>query len=209
MIRNNLRNSTNIPKNTARPPEGPGSLTSTKNRRAQVAAPHRGWNPPRSGCIKANRPAISGQLPGRSGLTCSRIAAQSGNLGRSEVRLQTSGDLVAPVAVAPRGGCRGILPLAIIFAEGAVNSIEVNLIMTINKNKLVRIYLVAVDLMAMALSFIIAASVVISEVDGMPFIQLFSIRISILNIIILMGFTLIWYIVLDVSGVYYVRRLNK
>jgi len=60
----------------------------------------------------------------------------------------------------------------------------------------------------MTLSFIIAASFVVSEVDGVPFIEFFSIRISILNFIIFMGFTLIWYIILDLSGAYYIRRLT-
>ena len=61
----------------------------------------------------------------------------------------------------------------------------------------------------MALSFLIAASFVVSEVDGVPFIQFFSIRISILNFIIFIGFALIWYLVLDLSGAYYVRRLTQ
>jgi exopolysaccharide biosynthesis polyprenyl glycosylphosphotransferase len=80
--------------------------------------------------------------------------------------------------------------------------------MSINQHKLWRIYLVAVDLISMTLSFVIAASFVVSEVDGVPFIEFFSIRISILNFIIFMGFTLIWYIVLDLSGAYYIRRLT-
>jgi exopolysaccharide biosynthesis polyprenyl glycosylphosphotransferase len=80
--------------------------------------------------------------------------------------------------------------------------------MSRNQHKLWRIYLVAVDLISMTLSFIIAASFVVSEVDGVPFIEFFSIRISILNFIIFMGFALIWYIVLDLSGAYYIRRLT-
>ena len=81
--------------------------------------------------------------------------------------------------------------------------------MGINTHKLLQVYLIAVDLIGMALSFLIAASVVMSELDGVPFIKFFSIRISILNFIIFMGFTLIWYLVLDLSGAYYVRRLTK
>ena len=81
--------------------------------------------------------------------------------------------------------------------------------MTINQHKLMHINLIAVDLISMALSFLIAASFVVSEVDGVPFIQFFSIRISILNFIIFIGFTLMWYIVLDLSGAYYVRRLTQ
>jgi exopolysaccharide biosynthesis polyprenyl glycosylphosphotransferase len=81
--------------------------------------------------------------------------------------------------------------------------------MAINQHKLWHIYLIAVDLMSMALSFLIAASVVMSEVDGVPFIQFFSIRISILNFVKFIGFTLIWYIVLDLSGAYYIRRLTQ
>ena len=61
----------------------------------------------------------------------------------------------------------------------------------------------------MALSFLIAASFVVSEVDGVPFLKFFSIRISILNFIIFMGFTLLWYIVLDLSGAYYIRRFTQ
>ena len=102
-----------------------------------------------------------------------------------------------------------MLPPAITSAEAALNSIKVNLIMAINQHKLLHIYLIAVDLMSMALSFLIAASFVMSEVDGVPFIKFFSIRISILNFIIFMGFTLIWYIVLDLSGAYYIRRLTQ
>jgi exopolysaccharide biosynthesis polyprenyl glycosylphosphotransferase len=81
--------------------------------------------------------------------------------------------------------------------------------MAINQNKLLHIYLIVVDLMSMAFSFFIAASVVMSEVDGVPFIQFFSIRISILNFVKFIGFTLIWYIVLDFSGAYYIRRLTQ
>ena len=81
--------------------------------------------------------------------------------------------------------------------------------MTINQHKVMRINLITVDLISMALSFIIAAACVVSEVDGVPFIQFFSIRISIINFITFIGFTLIWYLVLDLSGAYYVRRLTK
>lgn len=81
--------------------------------------------------------------------------------------------------------------------------------MAINQHKLWHIYLIAVDLISMALSFLIAASFVVSEVDGVPFIKFLSIRISILNFITFMGFTLIWYIVLNLSGAYYIRRLTK
>jgi FlaA1/EpsC-like NDP-sugar epimerase len=84
-----------------------------------------------------------------------------------------------------------------------------SLIMAINQNKLLHIYLIAVDLISMAYSFLIAASFVISEVEGVPFIKFLSMRISILNFIIFMGFTLLWYIVLDLSGAYYVRRLTQ
>jgi len=82
-------------------------------------------------------------------------------------------------------------------------------IMAINQHKLLHIYLIAVDLMAMVLSFIVAASVVMSELDGVPFTKFLYIRISILNFIIFMGFLLLWYLVLDLSGAYYVRRLTN
>ena len=63
--------------------------------------------------------------------------------------------------------------------------------------------------MSMALAFLIAASVVLSELDGVPFTQFLSIRISILNFGIFIGFSLLWYIVFDLSGAYYVRRLGR
>ena len=81
--------------------------------------------------------------------------------------------------------------------------------MRVNHHKLLHNYLITVDLLAMAFSFLVAASVVVSEVDGIPFTQFLSIRISILNFIIFMGFTFIWYIILALSGAYYVRRLSK
>ena len=81
--------------------------------------------------------------------------------------------------------------------------------MRINHPKLLHSYLITIDLLAMAFSFLIAASVVVSEVDGLPFTQFLSIRISILNSMIFMGFTFIWYILLTLSGAYYVRRLSK
>jgi exopolysaccharide biosynthesis polyprenyl glycosylphosphotransferase len=81
--------------------------------------------------------------------------------------------------------------------------------MAINQHKLWHIYLIAVDLISMAISFLIAASFVVSEVDGVPFFKFLSIRISILNFITFLGFTVIWYIVLDLSGAYYIRRLTK
>lgn len=81
--------------------------------------------------------------------------------------------------------------------------------MAISHKRIWRIYLIVIDLISMTFSFIIAASCVISEVDGVPFIQFFSMRISILNFIKIMGFTLIWYIVLELSGTYYVRRLTQ
>jgi len=80
--------------------------------------------------------------------------------------------------------------------------------MRVNHHKLLNVYLITADLLAMAFSFLVAASAVMSEVDGVPFTQFLSIRISIINFIIFMGFTLIWYIVQDLSGAYYVRRLT-
>ena len=81
--------------------------------------------------------------------------------------------------------------------------------MSINQNKLLHIYLITIDLISMALSYLIVASFVMSEVDGVPFIKFFSIRISILNFIIFIGFTVLWYLVFDFSGAYYVRRLTQ
>jgi FlaA1/EpsC-like NDP-sugar epimerase len=81
--------------------------------------------------------------------------------------------------------------------------------MRVNHHKLLHSYLITIDLLAMAFSFIVAASVVVSEVDGIPFTKFLSIRISVFNFIIFMGFTFIWYILLALSGAYYVRRLSK
>ncbi len=81
--------------------------------------------------------------------------------------------------------------------------------MRILQHKLLHNYLVIADLLAMAFSFLVATSVVVSEVDGVPLTEFFSIRISILNFIIFMGFAFAWYIVLALSGAYYIRRLSK
>jgi hypothetical protein len=97
------------------------------------------------------------------------------------VRLQTADELIAPVPVPAGRGYGGIAPPVIAPEPAARNLIKINLIMTINQHKLIQINLIAVDLISMALSFLIAASFVVSEVDGVPFIQFFSIRISILN----------------------------
>jgi hypothetical protein len=55
--------------------------------------------------------------------------------------------------------------------------------MGVNHHKLLHVYLITVDLLAMAFSFLVAASTVVPEVDGVPFTQFFSIRISILNVL--------------------------
>ena len=81
--------------------------------------------------------------------------------------------------------------------------------MRVNYHKSIHIYLITVDLLAMAFSFLIATSAVLLEVDGVPFTQFLSIRTSILNFILFLGFTLLWYIVLVLSGVYYIRRLTS
>jgi exopolysaccharide biosynthesis polyprenyl glycosylphosphotransferase len=81
--------------------------------------------------------------------------------------------------------------------------------MGVNHHKLLHVYLITVDLLAMAFSFLVAASMVMPEVDGVPFSQFFSIRITIMNVLIFWGFTSLWYIVLDLSGAYYVRRLTS
>jgi len=82
--------------------------------------------------------------------------------------------------------------------------------MRVNHHKLLHVYLITVDLLAMGFSFLVAASAVVSEVDGVPFSQFFSIRISIINVLIFWGFASLWYTVLALSGAYYIRRLaNK
>lgn len=88
-----------MPKITSRPPEGFGAIPAAKAMRSKVAARHRGWQPPHSGCIKATRAAISWQFSGHTGLSYSRLAAPAGNLGWSGVRLQATSDLIAPVPV--------------------------------------------------------------------------------------------------------------
>jgi exopolysaccharide biosynthesis polyprenyl glycosylphosphotransferase len=81
--------------------------------------------------------------------------------------------------------------------------------MKVNQHKFLHKYLAIADLLAMAFSFLVATSVVVSEVDGIPLTEFLSIRISILNFIIFIGFTFSWYITLALSGAYYVRRLSK
>lgn len=77
--------------------------------------------------------------------------------------------------------------------------------MRVNHYKLLHNYLVIIDLLAMAFSFLVAVSVVVSEVDGIPLTEFLSIRISILNFIIFIGFAFAWYIILAFSGSHYVR----
>ena len=81
--------------------------------------------------------------------------------------------------------------------------------MKVNHRKLLNVYLIVIDLLSMAFSFLIAASAVVSEVDGVPFTEFLSIRISILNFIIFVGFVFLWYIVQALSGAYHVRRLTQ
>ena len=98
---------------------------------------------------------------------------------------------------------------SIASSDSALNFFKVTLIMGVNHHKLLHVYLITVDLLAMAFSFLVAASAVVPEVDGVPFTQFFSIRISILNVLIFWGFASLWYIVLALSGAYYVRRLTN
>jgi len=99
---------------------------------------------------------------------------------------------------------------SITSSDSALNFFKVTLIMRVNHHKLLHVYLITIDLLAMGFSFLVAASAVVSEVDGVPFSQFFSIRISILNVLIFWGFASLWYIVLALSGAYYIRRLaNK
>ena len=81
--------------------------------------------------------------------------------------------------------------------------------MRVNHSKLLNAYLITVDLVSMAFSFIIAASAVMSEVDGVPFTQFLSIRVTIFNCIIFMLFAFLWYVVLALSGNCYIRRLSQ
>ena len=102
-----------------------------------------------------------------------------------------------------------MVPPPIIFSDSALKFYKVMSIMRVNHYKLLHKYLVIVDLLAMAFSFLLAVSVVVSEVDGIPLTEFLSIRISILNFIIFVGFTFAWYIILALSGAHYVRRLSK
>ena len=81
-----------------------------------------------------------------------------------------------------------MVPSAIAFSESALIFYKVMSIMGVIQHKLLHNYLVIADLLAMAFSFLVATSVVVSEVDGVPLTEFFSIRISILNFIIFMGF---------------------
>lgn len=79
--------------------------------------------------------------------------------------------------------------------------------MRINYHKLMKIVLIIIDLLTMIFSYLIAASAVGADVDGVPFTQFLSIRIKISNIILFIGFALAWYSLLSISGAYFVRRL--
>jgi len=139
------------------------------------------------------------------GLARAQAAGSAGAAGEPDAGL--SGELL-PAKMAPAANSR-VVPASITVSEPALNFSKVTLIMRINHHKLLNTYLITVDLLAMAFSFLIAASVVVSEVDGVPFTQFLSIRISILNSMIFIGFTFIWYITLALSGAYYVRRLSQ
>lgn len=80
--------------------------------------------------------------------------------------------------------------------------------MRLNHYKYLHVYLITVDLLVMVLSFLVAASTVISGFDGVPFTQFLSIRISIHNLLIFNGFTLLWYVIMSLAGAYYVRQLS-
>jgi len=102
-----------------------------------------------------------------------------------------------------------MVPPAIAFSDSALIFYKVMSIMGVIQHKLLHKYLVIADLLSMAFSFLVATSVVVSEVDGIPLTEFFSIRISILNFIVFMGFAFAWYIILALSGAYYIRRLSK
>jgi exopolysaccharide biosynthesis polyprenyl glycosylphosphotransferase len=80
--------------------------------------------------------------------------------------------------------------------------------MRLNYYKSVKLLLFIIDLFSMAFSFLIAASMVISEVDGVSFSQFLSMRIRIINFVLFIIFGAIWYTVLSLSGAYYIRRLS-
>jgi exopolysaccharide biosynthesis polyprenyl glycosylphosphotransferase len=80
--------------------------------------------------------------------------------------------------------------------------------MRMNYHKLLKIVLIIIDLLTMIFSFLIAASAVVADVDGVPFTKFFSIRIKIANFLLFIAFAAAWYSLLCVSGAYYVRRLT-
>jgi exopolysaccharide biosynthesis polyprenyl glycosylphosphotransferase len=61
----------------------------------------------------------------------------------------------------------------------------------------------------MAFSFLVAASAVVPDVDGVSFAQFFYFRIKIANFILFIGFAVMWHILLSYSGAYYVRRFTS
>jgi exopolysaccharide biosynthesis polyprenyl glycosylphosphotransferase len=80
--------------------------------------------------------------------------------------------------------------------------------MNINYRKLIKIILITVDLLVMIFAFLLAASAVVTDVDGVPFTKFLYIRMKISNFILFMGFAFLWYCLFSVTGVYYVRRLT-
>jgi exopolysaccharide biosynthesis polyprenyl glycosylphosphotransferase len=80
--------------------------------------------------------------------------------------------------------------------------------MRINYHRLMKVMLILTDLLGMVFAFLIAAAVVVVDIDGVPFTQFLSIRVKVINFIIFIGFALIWHCLLAVSGAYFVRRLT-
>ncbi|MFZ5448199.1 MAG: sugar transferase [Thermodesulfobacteriota bacterium] len=80
--------------------------------------------------------------------------------------------------------------------------------MRLNFLKMLKFILITIDLLTMIFSFLIATSAVMADLDGVPFTQFLSFRLKVVNFGLLMGFALVWYSLLALSGAYYVRRLT-
>jgi exopolysaccharide biosynthesis polyprenyl glycosylphosphotransferase len=75
------------------------------------------------------------------------------------------------------------------------------------QNNLIYFVKVAADQLVMIFCFVLAASFVVSEVDGVPLSQFFYIRLRLINFIIFLLFMIIWHINLSLHGAYYSKRI--
>lgn len=74
-------------------------------------------------------------------------------------------------------------------------------------HRLIYLAKVAFDQVSMIFCFILAASFVVSDVDGVPLSQFFYIRLRLINFVIFLLFMISWHINLSLHGSYYSKRI--